>query len=185
MNPNASHNLRLDLPRLEMMIRQRRKDAGLMGYSYPGQLVDSDYEVNGADSEDEVSSKKSSNDEYSDYEYETKVHRRRGGTPERRFDSSKLINGYKDFLLQQQKLQDRRESEESTPHKNKQVKIGKSTKSSASLSASFDWDKREFEEDDGYEQDDDEFDLNISFSGGYVPNTDLTRVDKGQGNPQF
>jgi len=30
-----------------------------------------------------------------------------------------------------------------------------------------------------------EFDLNISFSGGYVPNTDLSRVDKGQGNPQF
>ena len=31
--------------------------------------------------------------------------------------------------------------------------------------------------------DDAEFDLNISFSGGYVPNTDLIRVDKGQGNP--
>jgi hypothetical protein len=28
-----------------------------------------------------------------------------------------------------------------------------------------------------------EFDLNISFSGGYVPNTDLSRVDKGLGNP--
>lgn len=31
----------------------------------------------------------------------------------------------------------------------------------------------------------DEFNLNVSFSGGYLPNTDLTRVDKGQGNPQF
>jgi hypothetical protein len=30
-----------------------------------------------------------------------------------------------------------------------------------------------------------EFNLNVSFTGGYVPNTDLTRVDKGQGNPQF
>ena len=30
-----------------------------------------------------------------------------------------------------------------------------------------------------------EFNLNVSFSGGYIPNTDLTRVDKGQGNPQF
>ena len=29
----------------------------------------------------------------------------------------------------------------------------------------------------------DEFNLNISFTGGYIPNTDLTRVDKGQGNP--
>ncbi len=26
---------------------------------------------------------------------------------------------------------------------------------------------------------DEEFNLNISFTGGYVPNTDLTRVDKG------
>ena len=28
-----------------------------------------------------------------------------------------------------------------------------------------------------------EFNLNISFTGGYVPNTDLSRV--GKGNPQF
>ena len=27
--------------------------------------------------------------------------------------------------------------------------------------------------------DDEEFNLNISFTGGYVPNTDLFRVDKG------
>lgn len=32
---------------------------------------------------------------------------------------------------------------------------------------------------------DDEFKLNCSFTGGYLPNTDLTRVDKGKGNPQF
>ncbi len=30
-----------------------------------------------------------------------------------------------------------------------------------------------------------EFNLNLSFSGGYVPNTDLSRVDKGEGNLQF
>jgi hypothetical protein len=29
----------------------------------------------------------------------------------------------------------------------------------------------------------DEFNLNVSFTGGYVPNTDLSRVDKGLGNP--
>jgi len=40
--------------------------------------------------------------------------------------------------------------------------------------------KRSFNSDD--EQ---EFQTNVSFSGGYVPNTDLSRVDKGQGNPQF
>jgi hypothetical protein len=30
-----------------------------------------------------------------------------------------------------------------------------------------------------------EYNLNCSFTGGYMPNTDLSRVDKGQGNPQF
>ena len=35
------------------------------------------------------------------------------------------------------------------------------------------------------QKDEAECELNISFSGGYVPNTDLVRVDKGLGNPQF
>lgn len=33
--------------------------------------------------------------------------------------------------------------------------------------------------DKGKRTEDEEFNLNISFCGGYVPNTDLTRVDKG------
>lgn len=33
--------------------------------------------------------------------------------------------------------------------------------------------------------DQDEFNLNVSFSGGYMPNTDLSRVDKSMSNPQF
>lgn len=32
---------------------------------------------------------------------------------------------------------------------------------------------------------DKEFNLNCSFTGGYLPNTDISRVDKGLGNPQF
>ncbi len=28
-------------------------------------------------------------------------------------------------------------------------------------------------------KDEEEFNLNISFTGGYIPNTDLSRVDKG------
>lgn len=34
-------------------------------------------------------------------------------------------------------------------------------------------------------ENEEEFNLNVSFSGGYLPNTDLSRVDKGAGNPQF
>ena len=36
-----------------------------------------------------------------------------------------------------------------------------------------------------FSDDEAEFQTNVSFCGGYVPNTDLSRVDKGQGNPQF
>jgi len=36
-----------------------------------------------------------------------------------------------------------------------------------------------------HEEEEQEFQANVSFSGGYIPNTDLSRVDKGQGNPQF
>jgi hypothetical protein len=32
---------------------------------------------------------------------------------------------------------------------------------------------------DNHKKKDDEFNLNVSFTGGYVPNTDLARVDKG------
>lgn len=42
---------------------------------------------------------------------------------------------------------------------------------------------RSFTSDTGKRED--EFNLNVSFNGGYVPNTDLSRVDKGHGNPQF
>jgi hypothetical protein len=40
-----------------------------------------------------------------------------------------------------------------------------------SLSLDGDNAKRQIEDDD--------FNMNVSFLGGYVPNTDLTRVDKG------
>ena len=35
--------------------------------------------------------------------------------------------------------------------------------------------------DDNRSLDADEFNLNCSFTGGYLPNTDLSRVDKGPG----
>jgi hypothetical protein len=40
-------------------------------------------------------------------------------------------------------------------------------------------------EDGQTSEKEEEFNLNSSFTGGYLPNTDLARVDKGQGNPQF
>ena len=44
---------------------------------------------------------------------------------------------------------------------------------------------RSFCSEKSVDDDQKEFNLNVSFSGGYLPNTDITRVDKGQGNPQF
>ena len=62
----------------------------------------------------------------------------------------------------------------------------RSRSSSASLNAVFDFETGLTAANPAGDADNAaEFDLNISFSGGYVPNTDLSRVDKGQGNPQF
>jgi len=61
----------------------------------------------------------------------------------------------------------------------------RSRESSLSLSACYNCCSQRLVQSKQPKKDDAEFDLNISFSGGYVPNTDLIRVDKGQGNPQF
>lgn len=39
-----------------------------------------------------------------------------------------------------------------------------------------------FTADAGKGEEEQEFQANVSFSGGYIPNTDLSRVDKGMGN---
>jgi hypothetical protein len=52
MNPNSQHQLQLSLSQLQIMIQQKHNEANLMPYQYPGKLVDSDDEVNGADHED-------------------------------------------------------------------------------------------------------------------------------------
>jgi len=47
-----------------------------------------------------------------------------------------------------------------------------------SLESGSDADSLSLNEDEVEGQADDEFNLNISFTGGYVPNTDLSRVGK-------
>ena len=91
----------------------------------------------------------------------------------------------------QQRARGTQASEDDNPFGKQTAPKAKKTKSnmrsrssSPSLNAVFDFDKG-FIVDNPDEDADNaaEFDLNISFSGGYVPNTDLSRVDKGQGNP--
>lgn len=123
------------------------------------------------------------------------------------FNSTKMIDGYKDFVLTiQEIIAKNAEKEENEKKKNdgavtQRPKANKKKESasrtskratsvssgtSAPLSAIYDNDARALVLDPDLKVEDTaEFDLNISFSGGYVPNTDLSRVDKGQGNPQF
>ena len=62
---------------------------------------------------------------------------------------------------------------------------GSARSNSLSFTAAFDFEQGCLVDQNNDDDKESEFDLNISFSGGYVPNTDLIRVDKGQGNPQF
>lgn len=141
------------------------------------------------------------------------------------------MDGYKDFVINQQRHQAKRAKEEAEKEAGKTIKSKKKTKkekktrrskkerkdgknkeeenpfgpeivvedrennkaetskssqrtrsraSSLSLTAIFDCDKNKLVQGESVNKEDAaEFDLNISFSGGYVPNTDLSRVDKG------
>ena len=107
-----------------------------------------------------------------------------GRSSEHSFNSGKMIDGYKDFLIESQKLATITQEESTkkkkrvkTKHVRRKADGGEeltkvSSCSSLSLTA-----KKDCLIKDEDEQA--EFDLNISFSGGYVPNTDLSRVDKG------
>ena len=115
-----------------------------------------------------------------------------GRSSEHSFNSGKMIDGYKDFLIESQKLVTITQEESTKKKKRVRTKHVRrkidgeeeltkvSSCSSLSLTAKNDGLLKNKNEDEQAE-----FDLNISFSGGYVPNTDLSRVDKGQSNPQF
>jgi hypothetical protein len=97
-----------------------------------------------------------------------------------------MIDGYKDFLIESQKLVTITQEESTKKKKRVRTKHVRrkidgeeeltkvSSCSSLSLTAKNDGLLKNKNEDEQAE-----FDLNISFSGGYVPNTDLSRVDKG------
>jgi len=139
-------------------------------YKYPGEAVESDQELNGAD--DEENCQRLTDDESSSHEsFST--------GSDISFNSSKLFDGFKQFQQQSQKQEPKEESP-----KQKQAKAN-SRSSSLSLSACYNCCQGRLVAEKKKTEDLAEFDLNISFSGGYVPNTDLIRVDKGQGNPQF
>ena len=92
--------------------------------------------------------------------------------------------------ISQRKKMKRSKKRRSKSHKDSESRASRratsvSSASSAPLSATYDQDLRRLRPAGEQQDDAAEFDLNISFSGGYVPNTDLGRVDKGQGNPQF
>ena len=219
-------------------------------YQYPGELVGSEGEVNGADFEDNIPEPCLSMSDEAETEFSTKLNTEpnnpftklngnqaklsdadswykrgkaakanNGYASDHSFNSTKMIDGYKDFLVGMQKMMAKSAQEENKEKKDAQENGGSaerkkkkkptstskrsksqrgsesrasrrgtsvSSKSSLALSAIYDPDERCLKMNpDNKKEDAAEFDLNISFSGGYVPNTDLGRVDKGQGNPQF
>ena len=220
-NNNQQHHATLDFFQIDSLIAKRQDTCGNNLYKYPGELYESDDEVNAGDISSEVSQQ--------DLILEDLDVNQSGdiswldSSDGDSFNSDKLIDGYKDFVMTTQKLQLQKAQEEAKklaqedrpfkaekdasngrPETSKRKKRGdtehlelrkrkssggKKTRrstSSISLSARYDCCKDSLYQDDQIQkeaQDAAEFDLNISFSGGYVPNTDLIRVDKGNGNP--
>jgi hypothetical protein len=194
---------------IERMIAKKTAQAGNLLYKYPGQLEESDEEWNAGDLEDIVSNSLSENDLESDSDDSWA----KDDGSNFSFNSEKLIDGYKDFLVFQLKMQAKKAKEDAEAAKHggfgkKVKKVKKSKKSkksedipfgrktsptseeapgsrsrSPSLDAVADYNGKLIFNKKNEEEP--ECELNLSFSGGYVPNTDLSRVDKGLGNPQF
>lgn len=62
MNPNTQHHLQIDTDRLDMMIKQKERESGSMGYKYPGILVSEDEDENNAGDEISVYDDQSDNE---------------------------------------------------------------------------------------------------------------------------
>jgi hypothetical protein len=83
-----------------------------LGYKFPGLLVDSDDEINGGDWDDcfdhltgdSDDSLQDGSEDFFDSEGQSPKRVKRSGDSESSFDSSKLFDGYKDFIFHQQKL---------------------------------------------------------------------------------
>ena len=180
INQQQSHSLQLDDVALEELIESQRKLTGNSQYVFPGQLADDDDQVNGGDSE---SVERVLKPLHADMASEIDSWGKGGSTgynSDHSFSSAKMVDGYKEFYMESMK----HVKESGSPKKDSPLGSPRKRRdSSASLTARRDAAghlvSRQSVDDRA------EFDLNISFSGGYVPNTDLSRVDKGQGNPQF
>ena len=99
--------------------------------------------------------------------------------------AKKEKNKSKKNTQRKSRRRDAADGADANPFGNTTPSSNRSRDSSLSLSACYNCCSQRLVQSKPTVQDDAEFDLNISFSGGYVPNTDLIRVDKGQGNPQF
>ena len=115
-NHNMQHHVQMDFDQIEIMIRQKQAMSGNKRYEYPGALWESDHEINAADKEDYVSSFKnsSSDNSYFDSDLESKCswEKTSDNWSENSFDSSKLMDGYKDFVINQQRHQAKRAKQE-------------------------------------------------------------------------
>jgi len=75
---------------------------GTLLYRYPGELVDDDLELNAADCEDNVPSKKKNNKAFDDTESEFSWSTNSAGS-NFSFSSEKLIDGYQEFVMMKHK----------------------------------------------------------------------------------
>ena len=103
MDPNKQHHLTLDIDQIDGYIKKKASAAGEMLYRYPGQLVDSDDEYNAGDIEENLNFGKESNDSDSIGSDTESWQKGESDGSDYSFNSSKMFDGYKDFLQHQKK----------------------------------------------------------------------------------
>lgn len=95
LNQNNQHHVKMDVEQIDLYIKQKQQQSGAKLFAYPGELVESDYEDNGADVENYLSSDyEKSEHEFIDSDSDSwnKV-----DDDAESFNSDKLIDGFADF----------------------------------------------------------------------------------------
>jgi len=99
MNNGQSQRIPMDFDEVEFMKAKKQQGSGLLLYQYPGELAESDEEYNGGDVEDYISEQPIEKLSQFRLDSESELSWTNSDNSDYSFDSDKLIDGYKDFVI--------------------------------------------------------------------------------------
>ena len=105
MNNGQAQRIPMGFEEVEYMKAKKHQGNGLLLYKYPGELAESDEEFNAGDVEDYVTEQPIEKLQQFGIDSESELSWTNSDNSDNSFDSDKLIDGYKDFVISSQKAE--------------------------------------------------------------------------------